>query len=248
MAKLGQVNTGIPPLLRALKAINHVAREVDSADPTLTDDWVPLPEIVERHRSQSEIEEILSEIERLLSDRGSLPAGDGAGSYGRSYVRTPARKIVRGYLEPVHVVPIVASAPPRALAFLTTIDGLKAQVDFERHGPVGWHYHYCDRNGRRSDTILSWDIHFEREKQHRPLFWEFHSDSEPKFYARPDQWGNVKRESVYATCCSDLNREILEFRHPSDNASPVWPIGATLTQNPLRLKPQRENGRKKRRR
>lgn len=234
MVEIVHADAEISALLRAMMHFQVVAAEQELPDLVRESGWNPLPEAVERHWAFPLIAGILNEIEERLDEIGYEAPTDRTGSYGTHYVRAPARKIVRGFLEPVHVAPIVPSGPPLTMALLTTVEGFKEKVCFEHHGPVGWHYHYCDKDGRRSDTILSWDTHHAQQKKIRPLFWERHSENNAKFQARATLWADKKRQSIYETCRGDLKRAITEFRHPSDEASAVSPAGARLTQSPSR--------------
>ncbi len=217
-AVVGDVEVRV--LLGKLRRYQLLAEEQELAEPVCTEEWYPLPKAVQRHIAFSQIAETLNEIEERLRRIGYEEHGDLRGGYGKSYVRAPARKIVRGFLEPIYVSPIVRDVSTLTLAMLTKVEGLKDQVWLERHGPIGWHYHYCDRDGRRSDTILSWDTHYTKQKKIRPLFWERHSEKNSKFQAKAALWGEKKRQSIYDTCQGDLKRAIAEFRHPSTKQVP----------------------------
>jgi hypothetical protein len=143
--------------------------------------------------------------------------------------------ILRGYIEHVQTVPLRSDA--RVKLYLK-ISGLSDVLDRDHHG-VGWHFHYCDRDGRRSDTMLSFDTNqpprTENGRQvpfedNAPLFWERHSETSKKFDACPEDWGTKKRSSIFSAAQPQLTKlKPRDFRRPAAVARPVWPVGATLS-------------------
>ncbi|MCP1838786.1 hypothetical protein ACVIHI_008291 [Bradyrhizobium sp. USDA 4524] len=103
----------------------------------------------------------------------------------------------------------------------------------------GWHYHYCDSKGQRSDTMLSFDTN-QRDCVDKkgaikdlPLFWERHDEGKAKFRAKAQLWGNPKRESIWSSAFPEVKKHPLdEFRRPKNEALPVWPLNAVLSLRP----------------
>jgi hypothetical protein len=146
--------------------------------------------------------------------------------------------ILRGYVE--HVETIRLRRHP-LVTYLMAVHGLRDTLDRDHHGVVGWHYHYCNKKGQRSDTMLSFDTNQQVQLQtavavaqsNHPLFWERHSESNAKFSARAEQWGTGKRESLYDAIMPDLKKwKATEFRRPGMAAEAVWPMGAILSPPP----------------
>ena len=144
------------------------------------------------------------------------------------------RDIHLGYLIPRKISALYRNVPPIVVAFLIELPGGKDFLDRENHN-FGWHDHYLDKKHRRSDVILSWDTRWKLGAKHlsgsaiRPIFSERHAEGKAKFVARPELWGDTKRESVHESCSPDLKRDIKEFRCASNKSDAVWPIGSVLT-------------------
>jgi hypothetical protein len=148
--------------------------------------------------------------------------------------------ILKGYIE--HVETVRIKQYPFVTYFIA-VHGLRDKLDRDHHGVVGWHYHYCDKKGRRSDTMLSFDTKQQLQVKtvdavalsSNPLFWERHSESNAKFSARAELWGVGKRESVYDAVMPDLKKwGPTDFRRPADDASAVWPQNAVLSLPPVK--------------
>lgn len=150
------------------------------------------------------------------------------------------KPILRGYLEYTATVPVIDTpSEPLLMAFIAIADTRNVLAK-ENHG-FGYHYHYCDKKGRRSDTMLSFDTSQPKvklngktiiQRERCPLFWERHAEKNAKFLAKADQWGREKRVSVYTAAKPDLARKgtLLEsFRRPSKIAQAVWPESAVLS-------------------
>lgn len=144
------------------------------------------------------------------------------------------RSIYRGVLQPTCYLPISRPLGSKLTAFLITIAGDSDLLKRENHGHFGWHYHYLNFKKERSNVILCFDRHAKlAEGDHRPLFWEKHSEGRSKFKARPDSWGEAKRLSIYASCEPDLsNWPIESFKQASKEARAVWPANRVLTSRP----------------
>lgn len=132
------------------------------------------------------------------------------------------KPILRGFAEAVKDEP-VGSTQSRKLAFcLLSIPGLKEKLCRENHDHFGYHYHYLDKDKRRSDTILTFGNPQANTKD-VTLFFEKHAIKKADFPAKMDTWGNKKRISTYETCAPDLRKWSLnEFKQPSKDASPLW--------------------------
>jgi hypothetical protein len=193
----------------------------------------------------SGLREAFIELRRL----GLLGADETSGGTSISkgvftvHVIRKVSSVLRGYIEHIETIPL--RDDPRVAQFLQ-INGLSDVLARDHHGVVGWHYHYCDRDGKRSDTMLSFDTNQPRQiqngeptplKDNAPLFWERHSESHAKFDARADRWGSKKRKSVFKAAQPDLGKwKSTDFRRPATNAQPVWPEGATLSPPPAALR------------
>jgi hypothetical protein len=132
---------------------------------------------------------------------------------------------------------------PLIINFIEIIEDKKHKFDRDHH-QVGWHYHYCDRKGRRSDTMLSFDTNqpdrYDDMMQinNVPLFWERHAEGGAKFTAQPHDWGNEKRRSVADALFPKVTeRPLNEFRRPKDTALPLWPRNAKLSPRPANFHP-----------
>ncbi|MCP1848388.1 MULTISPECIES: hypothetical protein [unclassified Bradyrhizobium] len=147
--------------------------------------------------------------------------------------------ILRGYVEHVQTVPLRSDA---RVALYLKISGLSDILNRDHHG-VGWHFHYCDKDGRRSDTMLSFDTNqpprTEKDgrqvpfEENAPLFWERHSEANKKFDACPEDWGTKKRSSIFSAAQPQLTKlKPHDFRRPAAVARPVWPVGSTLSPPP----------------
>ncbi|WP_156948591.1 hypothetical protein [Bradyrhizobium sp. WSM1417] len=181
-----------------------------------------------------ELRELIGELNKLglLWEEG----GEKSGGLVPIYVVKKVTPIVRGYVEHIRVVPL--RHDPSLVLYLK-ISGLSDVLDRDYDGVVGWHYHYCDRDGRRSDTLLSFDTRQPLKQENgrilplrlnSPLFWERHSEGKAKFNARAERWGQDKRLSVFAAAQPDLDKfKPKDFRRPANDALPVWPQNAVLS-------------------
>jgi hypothetical protein len=179
---------------------------------------------------------LLSEKWRSKSEKPTS-AEEGVPAFGRTIFLLPGVRINildevlpihNGLLERFRSEYIVERSDTVVLSFLIPIGGTNDMLKRERHGQVGWHYHYCKKDGQRSDTLLAFDA--LNTHPTTPLFWERHGEGKAAFNARPSGWGNNKRESVYRACRPDVQaRAPNEFRRPSRKARPVWPLHATLS-------------------
>lgn len=177
-----------------------------------------------------ELGDRLEELDEVLVEEGfdeeEQPVGPGGWwSLGTLEITGERRPIWKGFLEPILRVPLVP-ASARVLAYLISLPD-RDFLHRENHG-WGWHYHYLNANEERSDTVLCWDTLTPAPKKPgmRGLFQEKHGQG---FKARPTLWGHTKRRSMHEACVPDLLRPIIEFRHPTQKAVAVWPIGLPLT-------------------
>lgn len=132
--------------------------EASFNDVEVADKWTPLPESDVHNPRLAEANAIVAELDYLLSDFPFRPKFRRHASLGTVLQILPARRIVRGFLEPVRAVPFIPYVPPNVMQLITEIpQSSHHKIWREQHGPVGWHYHYVDRDRRRSDTLIAWD-------------------------------------------------------------------------------------------
>ncbi|WP_373928346.1 hypothetical protein QTN93_13245 [Sphingomonas aerolata] len=154
-------------------------------------------------------------------------------------LRGSPRDIVRGFLQPLRVEPMLRRVPDSIALYLISIDDGEDFLKRENHN-MGWHYHYMNWRKDRSNVILSWDTRWRAPGSHtkparrRGLFVEPHGERGADFTARPDLWGPKKRISMYDACSSDLATwPIDEFKCASNDSNLVYPPAATLTPHPV---------------
>lgn len=234
--------------LRNTLAEHHNSEFTDRPEQRGESEWQPLPDAsrFEPTPAMRHLERIIQGLAKPLADVGDsarlpeqvLPPDEywTLGSVTRSF---PIRGIHLGFLEPVHRVPVVSHIPETVVAYLLTIPGDRDLLKREHHNQVGWHYHYLDFNRRRSDVVLCWDTRAVYAKgKILPLFQESHGKGRSDFPARPDLWGDAKKQSMHQVCAPDLDRwPIGEFRCASGKAGPVWPLSARLTPMPAQPQP-----------
>lgn len=171
--------------------------------------------------------------EARTPDSKSAPPTDAVGT---------TRKVIAAWLfagrKPIHLGTVerylvYPASPPLTAELLRLVVAIPEMDDVlirEQHDVFGWHYHYCDQRQRRSDIIMSFDRKravksASANSQQSPLCWEPHAINKAKFSARPQRWGDRKRESIYTACAPDLGiRPPLMFKPPSKEAEDVWPI------------------------
>lgn len=153
--------------------------------------------------------------------------------------RGTPRSIYRGFLQPVLRVPILTRVPEIVALYLITIDEGEDYLENESHSGVGWHYHYLDWRGDRSDVVLCWDTRWKapisqtKPPARRGLFVEKHAEKGKAFNARPWKWGPKKRKTMHDVCAADLRmRRIEEYRCAANKSELVYPPDATLTPHP----------------
>ena len=199
--------------------------------------WTPLPVVNIDDPRLSLSAKLIHHLDNVLAEAGFRSAPSEELTFGEfwtigSVLRTaPIRTIHCGFLQPMLHVPLLRRVPDRVVAFIIEIPNDRDLLQREHHDHVGWHYHYLDSKKSRSDVVLCWDTKapYDPSKQH-PLFQEKHGESHAKFTARPDLWGDTKRQSMHTACVRDLNtRPMHEFRCASKKAGPVWPKNIALT-------------------
>ncbi|MGY6708324.1 MAG: hypothetical protein ACXIVF_08350 [Rhizobiaceae bacterium] len=150
--------------------------------------------------------------------------GDRSSQFATAYLISNVRSIVRGFVE-VGVALSVPVPERPYVAYLTKVLETKKYLVGRENGSFGYHYHYCDAKGRRSDTVLCFDTWTTAPW---PLFWEKHGAG--KFPARARAWKDEKRQRIHRACFPDTSRFGAEnFRHPAAKAEAVWPLSAVRT-------------------
>lgn len=117
----------------------------------------------------------------------------------------------------------VERGPTPLLFRLIAIAGEKCEIERENHGSWGYHYHYLDHKGRRSDVIFS----FLPTDTNTParLWWERHGEGKAAFSPDVQAWGASKRTSIHGACERDLRkRKLADYKCPSKEALALWPI------------------------
>ena len=153
---------------------------------------------------------------------GAYRHGDSAWAIGAVTFSVEQFPILRGEAELRKTEPIAAGIPDFVVAFLVTVPGIKDKITRENHGHWGYHYHYLDGKGRRSDTLLTFDSKSVNVTSPN-LCWERHAEGD-KFKARAGAWGSDKRQSVYSVCHPHASKFGLSaFKRPASNAAIVWP-------------------------
>lgn len=167
--------------------------------------------------------------------RGRTDSGDARRDHGNRRVWTlgevefvlEERPVLRGDIELRRTEPIAPDLPDVVVEYLVTVPGTRDQLSREIHGHWGYHYHYLDSKGRRSDTLLTFS-HNSPPGVMPTLSWERHAEGQ-KFKARAAMWGIDKRESVYSVCRPDTLRfSTADFKRPGSDAEVVWPLTAKM--------------------
>lgn len=186
-------------------------------------------------RSVDELDAQLPDFDYDGSDTmGDDPSDHAIGSEFEVMAPIP---ILRGFVVPVREVPILLKISARMLAFID-ISGERDMLD--RHMDQGIHYHYALADGTHTTTMICWDTRWtpglsqKSASNIRPIFHELHGLGAKRKQARPELWGDSKRESIRKACAPDLDkwRDINAFRCASNKASPVWPTVSVLTPRP----------------
>lgn len=235
LAKESRVTLGI---LSDIRTFGHMRGEFGQIDPE-GKFVTPAPGFVWDCPELNEILEGLSEL-GLLHEQEDEEPGD---AFVPIHVVDDVSPILRGYVE--HVRTIALRHDPGLVLYLKVKGFPDAVLHGERHDVVGWHYHYCDRHGRRSDTLLAFDTGppLKRDgkgnvvplRLNAPLFWERHGVNKAKLKARAELWGDEKRISVFEAAQSDLDKfKPNDFRRPANDALPVWPQNAALSSPPVK--------------
>lgn len=68
----------------------------------------------------------------------------------------------------------------------------------EEHNQSGIHFHYAKLDGKRSDILFAFGA--KPPIAGRPITWERHGKGKAKFFPRPDDWNDRKRENVNEVC------------------------------------------------
>jgi len=204
-----------------------------------------------RERLQRSIDDMEAGLRDFDRDGEVLLGGDRVDRWiGSEFEVLAPRAILRGFVVPVREVPIVLNITARMLAFIE-IAGEKDMLD--RHLDQGIHYHYALANRKHTTTMICWDTRWTRDPSQkpprdiRPLFHELHGLGTKQKHARPDLWGDAKRQSIREACEPDLKTwpDIKAFRCASNKASPVWPTNSVLTPKSLPPPPRGKQGKRK---
>ncbi|MCZ8095570.1 MAG: hypothetical protein O9331_19025 [Acidovorax sp.] len=225
-------NMGSNDLNRRLQRRSHLWRGHFRPDPLV---------ILQEHEGEARsligaVEEAVQHIARRIdSEWRRSPVGvyEGAGFPGDSVWSICAVTfcveqipILRGEIELLKTEPVAAGIPDEVVEFLVTVPGTTDQITRETHGHWGYHYHYLDSKGRRSDTLLTFD-RGSTNVTNPNLCWERHAEG-GKFKARAGAWGSDKRQSVYSVCHPHASSFGLSaFKRPASDAEIVWPLAGT---------------------
>lgn len=201
--------------------------------------WCDWREIDQRSillSARSELLDVLQELDAVLpefeiSSEVAREFHEGKWTIGREFEVEAPRKILRGFLVPVREVSSDVQVTLKVFAFLT-INNSKDILD--RHLHQGIHYHYALPDGRHTTTMICWDTRWipnpKSSEKIRPLFHELHGKGAKSAVAKPERWGDKKRNSIRDACKPDLSKwPIKEFRCASNGSSPVWPTNVVLT-------------------
>ncbi|MGV8855627.1 MAG: hypothetical protein ACOH2L_13375 [Devosia sp.] len=192
-----------------------------------------------REQLQRSIDEMEARLPDFKRDEEVVLDGDQFDRYiGSEFEILAQMEILRGFVVPVREVPIFLKVTARMLAFIE-IAGEKDLLD--RHFEQGIHYHYALANRKRTTTMICWDTRLisdpskKRPWNIRPIFHEMHGLGAKQKHARPDLWGDAKRQSIWKGCEPDLKRwpDIMAFRCASNKALPVWLTNSVLTPKAL---------------
>ncbi len=176
------------------------------------------------------LRQIIDRLDRSIETDGLQPDRDGNGIWIELNILHDVVNVLRGFLE-VYETRRIFLRPPTAwlltylkIAINDTEDSLVAEAHHGRH------YHYCDRKGRRTDILLTFDC--QNMENPLPLFWERHGEGKTTARGKPETWKSPKRENVHRAAYTDLKgRDRLGFRRPSKKSTAVWPMGATLSEH-----------------
>jgi hypothetical protein len=179
--------------------------------------------------------ELLGQLDVVLRREGydkmlsrGTPSGEPVVVVDRFLITHQIRSILRGFIQPVVLIPTFQVVSERVFHFIRSLPGGDDYLVGEMHH--GIHYHYLDSKHRRSNVILCWDNHADVDENPYPLFWERHGEGKAGFKARSERWVLEKRVSMHTACLPDLETWPLKaFRCASNKAQPLWPIGTTLT-------------------
>ncbi|EGR1564750.1 MULTISPECIES: hypothetical protein [Vibrio harveyi group] len=93
----------------------------------------------------------------------------------------------------------------------------------ENHG-MGYHIHYVSvekKRQKRTNVVLTFNPLEVAQNQHL-LYWENHGSGLKK---DPSKFGNRRRNAIYDTSCSFLNRIAKQdFRSPATKSEVLWPL------------------------
>ena len=92
----------------------------------------------------------------------------------------------------------------------------------ENHG-MGYHIHYVvfqNKNQKRTNIVFTFNPS-EISTSQNVLYWEHHGSG---INRAPDKFGKRRRNAIYDTSCSFLNKvPKIEFRAPVSAANVLWP-------------------------
>lgn len=207
------------------------------------DDMLPFEIQIEQIlRGARKAEEIASEWVRELHRRGVteeeilaiLEAQTALGVFdwsalGAAYIESLHDRLRAqwSFLDVVEWTPLVSQETTPVLRMMTMPLGKphkKHQIVGEEHNLSGIHFHYTQRDGRRSDILFAFGS--DPQSPEHPVKWERHGTKKAKFHPRIEEWGVPKRENINEVCCAarDKMAEDSRFFHPSKEALYLLPI------------------------
>lgn len=228
----------LKPLRRAVLAFQKEQTELVWPDGQTSChlDIPPLEQQESLGMSREEISRIVNELDSDLPDIEIEQSiideyASAEWTFGLEFERMPAKPILRGFVIPTRTTPINTPVSLRLYAFIT-INGCKDLLD--RHLHQGIHYHYALADMTHTTTMICWDTRWspssDNKSRVRGLFHEIHGRGSKFVRARPDRWGNEKRQSIREACEPDLRRwKITEFRCASFSSLPVWPLNSVTS-------------------
>ena len=175
------------------------------------------------HEMESVALGLESQINHAEKSSAIKPKGPRKLDLGEIFLERKEITIVRGSLRLVQWRPIISNVSESTALFIQNVDK-RHKIIREIHGSWGYHFHYCDANEKRSDTVLSFRENLSNDGK-EVVFYEAHAVGKSDFLARVDRWGRKKKESAYNACLEGLGKLALaDFKKPGATAETLWPV------------------------